>query len=357
MTQEASDDTGELKRWGWDETWREHFRALERDDVVPARVMRGARRSVELVGATDPGTRARIPGRILRQGPEQRPVVGDWLAVRERDGDWEVCAILPRRSLFRRRAAGRAAAVQLIAANVDTVLLMMGLDADYNLRRIERYLTLSAPSGATSVIVLNKRDLAEALDERIAEIASIASGAPVIALSAKLGEGLEPLEDYLAPGATVALLGSSGVGKSTLVNRLVGHELQPTATVRERDGRGKHTTTSRELIRLEGGALLIDTPGMRELGLWTEDADALDDTFEDVARLAASCRFRDCGHTSEPGCAVIAALRAGDLAEARLASYLKLQRELIGVAQLAREKEERFKAISKGLRRRRKDER
>lgn len=348
---EASDDAGELRAWGWDDRWREALEALDRDDVVAARVMRGARRSVELVGV-EAGARARIPGRMLREGPERRPVVGDWLAVRERDGDWEVCAVLPRRSLFRRRAAGRSAAVQLIAANVDTVLLMMGLDADFNLRRIERYLTLAAPSGAQSVVVLNKVDLADDLDGRIDQVRQVASGAPVIALSAKLGEGLDPLDAYLEPGATVALLGSSGVGKSTLVNRLLGHEQQTTAEVRERDGRGKHTTTSRELIRLHGGALLIDTPGMRELGLWTEDEHALDDAFEEVVRLAASCRFRDCSHGGEPGCAVRAALDSGDLAEARLASYLKLRRELVDVSELAREKEARFKTIAKAMRRR-----
>jgi ribosome biogenesis GTPase len=353
----AERDADELRAWGWDDTWSERLDALERDDVVAARVMRSARRSVELVGPVAPGTRARVPGRILREGPEQRPVVGDWLAVRERDGGWEVCAILPRRTLFRRRAAGRSANVQLIAANVDTVLLMMGLDADFNIRRIERYLTLASPSGASSVVVLNKTDLTDGLERQVAEVQAVTPGAPIVALSAKLGEGLEPLEAYLRPGATVALLGSSGVGKSTLVNRLLGHEQQPTAEVRERDGRGKHTTTARELIRLESGALLIDTPGMRELGLWTEDEDALDDAFEDVAGLAQSCRFRDCSHHNEPGCAVLAALEAGDLAESRLASYLKLRRELVDVAELARAKEARFKAISKQMKRRRKDER
>ena len=354
---EASDDAGELLAWGWDDDWQRAFDELGRDDVTAARVMRSARRSVELVGPAAPGTRARVPGRILREGPEHRPIVGDWLAVRERDGDWEVCAVLPRRSVFRRRAAGRTATVQLIAANVDTVLLMMGLDADFNLRRIERYLTLSSRSGAAPVIVLNKRDLADDLERRIAEVEQVASGAPVIASSAKHGLGLEPLEPYLSPGATVALLGSSGVGKSTLVNRLLGHELQSTAEVRERDGRGKHTTTARELIRLDGGALLIDTPGMRELGLWTEDEGALDDAFEDVARLAESCRFRDCSHGSEPGCAVREALEAGDLAEARLASYAKLRRELVDVAELARDKDARFKPAAKEMRRRKKHER
>lgn len=354
---ETTDEPGDLRAWGWDDEWQTALDALDRDDVVAARAMRGARRSVELVGPTAPGTRARIPGRILREGPEHRPVVGDWLAVRERDGGWEVCAVLPRRSVFRRRAAGRSATVQLIAANVDTVLLMMGLDADFNIRRIERYLTLSSPSGATPVVVLNKSDLADDLNRRIDEVRQVASGAPVIASSAKLGEGLEPLDAYLTPGATVALLGSSGVGKSTLVNRLLGHEQQTTAEVRERDGRGKHTTTSRELIRLNRGALLIDTPGMRELGLWSDDEEGLDDAFEDVVGLAASCRFRDCSHHNEPGCAVREALEAGDLAEARLASYLKLRRELMDVSQLAREKEARFKTITKEMRRRKKNER
>lgn len=351
-----ADGDASLEGWGWDADWRLALEALGEPELLAARVIRTTRRSVELAGIGDPESRARVPGRILRQGPMARPAVGDWVAVRRSRDDLEVEAVLPRRSLFRRRAAGRGGGVQLIAANVDAVLLVMGLDADFNLRRMERYLALSSQSGARPIIVLNKRDLAEDLAHSIAQVESVAAGAPVVAVSAKRGEGLGLLAPHLRAGTTLALLGSSGVGKSTLVNELVGKPMQPTAEVRERDGRGRHTTTAREMIRLEGDVLLIDTPGMRELGLWADDEGALDDTFDDVAQLAAACRFRDCRHTGEPGCAVRAALDEGELPEERLSSYQKLRREVAGVAQIAREKEARFKAIGKELRRRRKDE-
>jgi ribosome biogenesis GTPase / thiamine phosphate phosphatase len=342
-----------LDALGWDEGWQEELDALERDDVRPARVVRAMRRSVELGGLDADSHQARVPGRILRQGPEARPAVGDWVAARDRDGGHEVFAVLPRRSLFQRRAAGRSARVQLIAANVDRVLLVMGLDADFNLRRIERYLAVSAQSGAKAAVLLNKCDLAESLDEQVQQVEAIASGHPIVAMSAKHGDGIEQLAPYLIAGQTLALLGSSGVGKSTLVNQLLGRARQSTAEVRERDGRGRHTTTARELIPLDSGALLIDTPGMRELGLWNAEGGeaALDDTFDDVTGLAARCHYRDCSHGNEPGCAVRQALESGDLAEARLGSYAKLRRELGDVARQMREKEERFKRIAKDKRR------
>jgi ribosome biogenesis GTPase len=242
----------------------------------------------------------------------------------------------------------------VLAANVDTVFLVMGLDGDFNLRRIERALVLAWESGAEPVVLLNKADVCDDVPGRRAEVEAVALGVPVLVVAAKPGEGLDTLAPWLVPGRTVALLGSSGVGKSTLVNRLLGREKQKTREVLEADDRGRHTTTHREIIVLPGGALLLDTPGLREIQLWSDGA-GLEATFEDVQGLAAHCRFTDCGHGAEPGCAVRAAVEQGRLAAARLASFLKLQAELRAMEVREdplkrREERSRWKAIHKSLR-------
>jgi ribosome biogenesis GTPase / thiamine phosphate phosphatase len=237
--------------------------------------------------------------------------------------------VLPRRSRFARKEPWLTEE-QVVAANVDTVLLVTDCGRDFKPRRLERYLTAAWDSGAAPVIVLTKSDLAGDVSETVAEAEAIAFGVPVHAVSSVTGEGLGSLDPYLLPGQTVALLGSSGVGKSTLVNRLLGQDLLATAELR-RDGRGRHTTTHRELVHLPGGALLLDTPGMRELQLWADES-ALDETFADVAELARECRFSDCAHGQEPGCAVRAALGNGSLPQIRWESYSKLQRELRALA-------------------------
>jgi ribosome biogenesis GTPase len=260
-------------------------------------------------------------------GPAAMPVVGDWVAARVvGPGQAIVDAVLPRRTLFSRRAAGRREDQQPIAANIDLVFLVCGLDGDFNLRRLERYLTLAAESGARPVVVLNKSDVCEDLAGRIEETAAVAGSAPIVACSAHTGEGLAALDGFLAPGRTIALLGSSGVGKSTLVNRFVGEERLRTNEVRESDSRGRHTTTHRELVVLPRGGALIDTPGMRELQLWASE-ESVDAAFDDIAAIAAACRFRDCTHTSEQGCAVRAAVAAGSIGEERMESYRKLLKE------------------------------
>ncbi len=250
------------------------------------------------------------------------PVVGDWVAARIAASDYAIVeAVLPRRTCFSRRAAGRREDEQPIAANVDLVFLVCGLDGDFNLRRLERYLTLAAESGAVPVIVLNKVDLCGDVEARMAEVRNVAGAAAVAALSATEDAGA--LLPFLVQGRTVALLGSSGVGKSTIANRLSGEERLRTAEVRESDSRGRHTTTHRELIPLPEGGALIDTPGMRELQLWAR-AETVDRAFDEIASAAESCRFRDCTHGDEPGCAVAAALQSGDLTRDRWESYRKL---------------------------------
>ncbi|MBN2265287.1 MAG: ribosome small subunit-dependent GTPase A, partial [Candidatus Aminicenantes bacterium] len=270
-------------------------------------------------------------GRFRHQalGPADYPAVGDWAAVRPVEGGPALIeALLPRRGAFTRKAAGEAVEAQVVAANVDTVFLISGLDGDFNVRRIERYLATAWSSGARPVIVLNKADLRPDLASAAAEAAGVAPGVPIVTVRALDEGGLEGLRPYLEPGRTVALLGSSGVGKSTMINRLLGEDRFRTAAMSDAgEGRGRHTTTARELVRLPDGALLIDTPGRRELGLWADD-DGLDRTFDEIEALAARCRFPDCGHEREPGCAVRAAVESGALDAGRWRSYLKLRREL-----------------------------
>ena len=328
----------DLKEFGWDDGYAAAFEPYATEGFLPARVIKQQRDLSTLAGATGE-VEACVTGRFRHQAasPADYPAVGDWVAMTDQDGHRAVIhAVLPRRSAFVRKVAGEVVEAQVAASNVDTVFLVSGLDGDFNLRRIERYLTTAWTSGASPVIVLNKSDLRDDLPDVVTAVSLIAPGVPVVALSALGAGSLEALGPYLVPRRTVALLGSSGVGKSTLVNRLLGEERLATSPVSDAEaGRGRHTTTTRELVRLPGGALLIDTPGMRELQLWA-DEDGLDRAFDEIDRLAAGCRFRDCRHEQEPGCAVRSAVEAGTLDARRLASYLKLRREL-GFLELKRD--------------------
>jgi ribosome biogenesis GTPase len=278
------------------------------------------------------------------------PVVGDWVAARVvGDAQAIVEAVMPRRTFFSRRSSGRAEAEQAIAANIDVVFVVSGLDGDFNVRRIERYLALTVESGAGAVIVLNKRDLCGCLPGRIAETQAVAAGAPVIPTTTMSADGLDELRAFLNPGLTIALLGSSGAGKSSIVNALLGCDRQRVSGVREHDSRGRHTTTYRELIELPGGAALIDTPGMRELQLWVSQQ-SVEAVFDEIAERAAACRFRDCTHSGEPGCAVV-----GAVAEDRLASFHKLRREaqhheVMADPLAAQERKRKWKVIHKAMR-------
>jgi len=313
----------DLTSLGWGPFFAAEFERHEQEGLRPARV------AVEHHGfyslLTAEGDRGGIPsGRLKFEGEE--PAVGDWVAVDELEGERKavIHAVLPRRTKFSRKEPWKRTAEQVVAANVDVVFLVSGLGHDFNVRRLERYLTAAWNSGADPVVVLTKADLVDP-SESVVDAESVAFGVPIHAVSSITGDGLDALEQYIAPGRTVALLGSSGVGKSTLVNRLLGAQRLPTAEIRS-DGRGKHTTTRRELVQLPGGGLLLDTPGMRELQLW-DAADGIGRAFGDIQELAARCKFRDCRHQSEPGCAVRAAVDAQALASERLENFRKLERE------------------------------
>ena len=288
---------------------------------LPARVTRVDRGRLTVLGSdgearVHPG--AGLYDDIVLGGP----AVGDWVALR---GELAV-AILPRTSAFTRTVAGRSSAAQVVAANLDTVLVVDALGGETRLRRVERYLAVAWSSGATPVVVLTKADLCDDVPAAVAEVAEDALGVEVLPVSSVTLEGVAAVRALLGPGRTGAMVGPSGVGKSSLANALAGEELAQTRVIRESDGRGRHTTTVRELHLLPGGGLLVDTPGMRELGLY-DDAEGIDTAYADVASLAAECRFRDCGHRSEPGCAVAAALDDGSLDPARYSAWRKLQAE------------------------------
>ncbi len=317
-----------LAQFGWTPALEEAFVPHAADGLEPARVAVEHRDAYLLYTAR--GERwAELAGR-LRHAAGSRddlPAVGDWVAATPTDPAL-VQAVLPRRTKFSRTAAtdhGQTVE-QIVAANVDVVFLTAGLDGDLNARRLERYLTLGWESGAEPVVVLTKTDLCDDVAAAVLEVEAVAVGVPVHPVSSVTGEGVEPLRRYFVEGRTVAALGSSGVGKSSLVNRLAGDELMAVGELRA-DGRGRHTTTTRELLLLPGGGLFLDTPGMRELRLWESDS-GLEATFEDVAAAAARCRFSDCAHETEPDCAVREAIADGSLTADRLASWRKLQNEL-----------------------------
>jgi ribosome biogenesis GTPase / thiamine phosphate phosphatase len=323
-----------LTTYGWSPARQHDFSPFAAQGLAPGRVIvqhRGLYRLITEAGELD----ARLSGRFVHEAAlGDHPVTGDWVACdpRPEEGAASIRHLLPRATAFVRRASGPGGGAQVVAANIDVALLVASLNADLSPRRLERYLASAYESGAQPVIVLTKADACEDLAAMVAEIEAIAWGAPVLAVSALTGEGLEALSVHLPAGRTAVLLGSSGVGKSTLVNALTGAELMATRAIIEDGARGRHTTTHRELILLPSGGLILDTPGMRELALWDAEA-GVQAAFADVEALAQGCRFSDCAHGREPGCEVRAALEDGRLDAARWRGFQKLQRELAHEAQ------------------------
>ena len=335
-----------LESLGWSEFFADAFAAYAHGKYIPARVA-SENRGLYLLCAESGDLQGEVTGR-LRYKAEARgdlPAVGDWVVVEARfeEGRGLIRAILPRQSKFSRKVAGFTSDEQIVAANISTVFLVTALNRDFNVGRMERYLIMTWESGANPVIVLNKADLCPDVTAYLDQLEHIAAGVPMIVTSCTSGDGLDGLKPYLGKGATVALLGSSGVGKSTLVNCLLGEEVLLTQATRAGDDRGRHTTTTRDLILLPTGGMVIDTPGMREMQLWGGEEE-LDGAFSDIDSLSQDCRFTDCRHAGEPGSAVAQAIEDGHLDARRLESYRKLQREL---AYLAARQEQKAAAIEK----------
>jgi len=319
-----------LKKFGWNEFFEEGFIQYKGQGYKVGRIALEHKKMYRIL--TEYGELlGEVSGKFRFQAAERGdyPAVGDWVVISARPEEQKatIHAVLPRKSKFSRKVAGQTTEEQIVASNVDTIFLVNALNADFNVRRIERYILSAWESGANPVIVLSKADLCEDIEEKIAEVETVAFGIPILPISAEKNIGLDQLAPYVYEGQTVALLGSSGVGKSTLTNTLIGHQKQQVKEIREGDDRGRHTTTHRELIVLDQGGILIDTPGMRELQLWEAD-EGLSQSFSDIESLAEQCKFRDCRHKKEPGCAVQQAISDGTLDMDRYNSYVKLQKEL-----------------------------
>ena len=335
-----------LNDLGWNNFFNNQFEQIKDEGQIPARISMELRNLFHIFCEYGELT-AELSGRYRHRVKDRSelPCVGDWVVVsaRPEEGTATIHNLLERKSSFTRKEAGLRTEEQVLAANIDTTFLVSGLDHDFNLRRIERFITTVWESGASPVIVLNKTDLVDNLQEYIERVDTVAFGIPVCTVSALNNTGIDQIAGYLKPGETAAFLGSSGVGKSTIINCLYGSELFKTGAVREDDSRGRHTTSHREMIIIPERGILIDTPGMRAVQLWG-DTETLKSSFQDVEELTLQCKFTDCRHQTEPGCAIQRALADGTLDPKRFESYLKQQRELISLAIRKNQKEARREA-------------
>ncbi len=337
-TKNTNETKNNLRQLGWNDFFDEHLRNIPDNEYNVARVAIEHRNMYSLcteLGELDGILSGKFRHRISIRS--EYPAVGDWVLYtpQPEEGRGVIHGLLPRKSRFSRNVVGRsnenAVAVgtgeQIVAANVDTVFLVSSLNKELNVRRVERYLTMAWESGATPVIVLNKADLCDNPDEKVADVEAVAWGVPIYSVSALEQVGIGNLEEHLGIGKTVAVIGSSGVGKSTLINAIIGREAMETSTIGSYKDKGQHTTTHRELILMGERGIIIDTPGMREIQLW-DGAEGASKVFADIEEMLGACRFPDCKHESEPGCAIVEAIEAGTLDEGRYQSYLKLQREI-----------------------------
>ena len=319
----------DLETIGWDLFFKKEFDQYQIQGFIPGRITQIQRKNC--IALTELGEiKVKISGkfRFANSEKEAFPVVGDWVAIKKdpKDVMGVIQTVLPRKSKFSRKVSGKAIEEQIIAANVDIVWIVSSMDNDFNIQRIERYITLVSESGAKPVIILNKSDLCKDIDKKIEEVRKISQSVPIHTLSAELNQGLDILRQYMIKGKTIALLGSSGVGKSTIINKLLCIDRQKVGPVRKSDGKGKHITTYREMIMLPNGGMIMDNPGMKEIQLWYKGDNS--NAFEDIEELSHSCKFKNCGHESEPGCAVKDALAKGTLDVRRYEHYLKLRKEI-----------------------------